>query len=836
MKKENSTQKLSFVFFSVPAKLKTVSQVVRNYRIGLLIALFVVISVPLQAQLCRLTAVGSRSGCTPFRIVIKNECIGVDSLAFYGSMPLTLSGDSIVGMLDDNNVKEGYSSMVRYACYDSSKTLITRDYIEYRVNPRNPVSISKDSILLGEYIEVSRAGEVKYTVYFGDGTSYADYFHFGHVYADTGIYHIKIPPLKCGNTQNFDVHVLCPSIRPNISVPLAYHEVCINEPVTFGVNNIQDIYRTKRNFTFIFEDTVYASSKNFTRTFSKAGDYPVKMKLTDVCNQEYVYYDTIHVKEHLPVYLYGSDRTICPGVPNTFSLSDHSIVKTRWNMGDGFIVDSMSFLHTYQNTGTYLINIMAFNGCGDSSSVTSLANVKIDPPSCSVYFNAQKRKLCIGEEATFSYGKWCDFPIKTHLWNLGDGFTSTSDTVKHGYQTSGIYPLTLTLSSGCSEAIYYDTVFVGNDILCPDMKLVSTVYSPMCPGGSVSFYADPNGCPYNNVVSYKWNFGDGNEPQEGSNSGTTHAYLNSGIYPASVDIMNKCGVSTTLRDTVDVTILDQDYFPEISLVFDSTLCTQEPVQINVPGLDLTYYITQYVLEFGDGHFGHLYPQHIYEKPGNYTVILHAFNRCGAYKTFSKNITVFEKEVCDNYKIIAQNKALIKTPVWFSYHKSANCMNKVQSVLWNFGDGQFSIHPWVFHSYKHKGIYPVSLTITNNCGNSKTFYDTVAIVKNMREHENGRKKSDSTEDDVSIVECGPQYIIYPVPANDYCMIKRNDGQPLSGNITVSIFNNLGNMISTNKFVNTSSLELRIPLNSFAQGIYILKLNDNEVNESHVVIKE
>jgi PKD repeat protein len=164
------------------------------------------------------------------------------------------------------------------------------------------------------------------------------------------------------------------------------------------------------------------------------------------------------------------------------------------------------------------------------------------------------------------------------------------------------------------------------------------------------------------------------------------------------------------------------------------------------------------------------------------------------------------------------------------------MNKVQSVLWSFGDDQFSNHPKVFHMFKHKGIYPVSLTITNNCGSSKTFYDTVAIVKNMRGHDNRWEKSDLPEENVSIVESGPQYIIYPVPANDYCMVKRSDGQPLSGNITVSIFNNLGNMISTNKFVNTSEMELRIPLNSLAQGIYILNLIDNEVNESHVVIKE
>ena len=58
---------------------------------------------------------------------------------------------------------------------------------------------------------------------------------------------------------------------------------------------------------------------------------------------------------------------------------------------------------------------------------------------------------------------------------------------------------------------------------------------------------------------------------------------------------------------------------------------------------------------------------------------------------------------------------LNEPVYFSSQGSTDLDNNIESYLWDFGDGTTSTNPNPIHIYDQKGIYPVTLTITDSLG-------------------------------------------------------------------------------------------------------------------------
>jgi PKD repeat protein len=838
MEEVNFTQNSNLFRFSETVKWKNNFFYLRIFMIVLLNLLTIMVDSPLQAQICKFSS-SSKSGCSPLHVVIKNECIGVDSIELEYYNNYTRKGDSIV--LDIINEYE-YSSRndIKIFCYDSSKTVIGSQKFVFFAHPQQPVLLlPDDTIPLGSTAVLfgTDASGDRINAYYGDGTY--DSFE-SHVYADTGIYHIKIPNhYGCVDTEKLEVYVKCPSIRPNLSVFFSPTTVCINEPVLFDYQRVYNGYNIKSSINFIFNDTVSKPNLDFTRTFKKGGDYLVTMKVTDVCGQEYFYYDTVHVKEirEIPVCFYPNISSVCPGIPQLFNrqvFCDHSVAKTFWNMGDGTIVDSIPFRHAYAQEGIYPVTVTAFNFCGDSAKFSFPLNVKIDSLSCNGFLNIYNKKLCVGEDGAFSFSGNCNQNIYKYLWHFGDGTSSTSNSAKHSYLAPGVYPVELLLSTGCSKLTYHDTVVVGDELPHSGLKiLTSTGNTVICAGLYFEFYVNQQNDF--NVLSYKWDFGDG---ESGVNSSAFKSYHQSGTYPVSVTLTGKCGNTLTLYDTVNIAA--SDFFPDMSLIFDSVTCVGSRLPISITGITRPY-ISRYTLDYGDGSFNNSpsnIENHIYEKAGNYLVSAIVYNICQVSTLISKQLTVFDRLVCDDYKIIAQPKVKVDMPVFMSFTKDTSCKDSVQSVLWNFGDGKYSNHDKVVHAYKRKGIYYVSLTVLNNCGDSKIFYDTVLVVKNWHKQRFGKRwfKSGLPQDDILTHEEATTYIIYPVPAKDYCIIKKTNGEQLSGKVIIRIFNTSGNAVSIHKISNSSGTDIRLPLTSLPSGTYIIEINDNGEKETHSLIKE
>ena len=208
-----------------------------------------------------------------------------------------------------------------------------------------------------------------------------------------------------------------------------------------------------------------------------------------------------------------------------------------------------------------------------------------------------------------------------YQWDFGDGNVSSDPLISaHTYGTYGTFNITLTVTNNVCVETATETVTI---LAIP--PIIDFTYDPAsgCAPLTVSFtnlsqFAEPD--------SYKWEFGQG---QAMSNSiSPTYTYFESGTYTVSLSGSNITGQEVT--ETKEMII---EVFPRPSADFDV-----KPKLVNIPGGILytknqSLQATSYEWDFGDGTISLApQPQHIYQKEGDYTIQLVAYNQFGCSDT------------------------------------------------------------------------------------------------------------------------------------------------------------------------------------------------------------
>jgi len=129
-------------------------------------------------------------------------------------------------------------------------------------------------------------------------------------------------------------------------------------------------------------------------------------------------------------------------------------------------------------------------------------------------------------------------------------------------------------------------------------------------------------------------------------------------------------------------------------------------------------ISDYYWTFGNGNTSTLKnPSAIFYKPGTYTVTLEVTDGSGAKDKVTKTayIEVFELPTANFDPIPGKDKGCAPLTTPFS-SKSKEGSAKITQVTWDFGDGNTSISPSGYHTYKVAGTYDVSMLVVdaNKC--------------------------------------------------------------------------------------------------------------------------
>jgi PKD repeat protein len=226
-------------------------------------------------------------------------------------------------------------------------------------------------------------------------------------------------------------------------------------------------------------------------------------------------------------------------------------------------------------------------------------------------------------------------------------------------------------------------------------------------GTTVSFQ-DSSFASSGNIVSFAWDFGDGNSSTVSS---TSHTYSQAGSYIACLTITTSLGCRSTFCDSIIVS--NGPVTPPCQASYNYTVDTNNVAYFSNtstsgPGVTYTW-------DFGDGSAtsSATHPQHAYANSGAYVVQL-TVNSNGTTCYYLDTAYV---NYCNAYFWASASS---NGSVSFTNYSAAPQWGVAYN--WDFGDGNYSNVKHPTHTYASSGTYLVTLSLfdsLNNCSSSYT---------------------------------------------------------------------------------------------------------------------
>lgn len=421
---------------------------------------------------------------------------------------------------------------------------------------------------------------------------------------------------------------------------------------------------------------------------------------------------TASVKAQAPVANFtGSPQAGCsPLIVNFQDLSTGNATSWNWNFGNGNTSVLQNPSASYFTPGTYTVTLTVSNASG-SNTLTRTQYISVyEPPT--VDFSASPRSGCFPLRVQFTdlTQPGAGNTNVAWLWDFGNGTTSTLQNPMATYSTTGNFTVTLRVTNdkGCTRTISrpnYITATSG--VIASFSNSQATVCGPPA---SISFTNNSTGPP---VLSYQWDFGDGNFSTAVN---PVHVYNTSGSFIATLIVSSTAGCVDTFRSN-----------PIIIGGFNTSFNSPPGTCIN----EITTFANtssptplSSSWTFGDGGTAStINATHSYASPGTYTVWLYnTYSSC--VDSISQVITVNPRPVTD---FTAPVTSRCEPPLTVNFQDITT--GSPVSWLWDFGDGNTSTLQNPSHTYTAYGSFDVTLITTNASGCTDTITKPAYIVIN-----------------------------------------------------------------------------------------------------------
>ena len=239
-----------------------------------------------------------------------------------------------------------------------------------------------------------------------------------------------------------------------------------------------------------------------------------------------------------------------------------------------------------------------------------------------------------------------DGTIASYHWDFGDPHDSApldAEKGTHTYQYPGTYLVKLTVIDAEGS---FDSQEIAIEVTnAPPIANFSATDDAPTVGDTVEFDASGSYDPNGEVVSYKWDFGDGTT---GEGVKVSHSYANTGYYVITLTVTDDAGAVGTARHAVNVQEKSSGGGcsggscggPDIPLAVITGLPGCSGGEVGVPiEFDGSYSraaegkIVSYKWDFGDGTTGSgVRVSHAYQKTGRFLVTLTVIDENGTKGT------------------------------------------------------------------------------------------------------------------------------------------------------------------------------------------------------------
>jgi PKD repeat protein len=404
---------------------------------------------------------------------------------------------------------------------------------------------------------------------------------------------------------------------------------------------------------------------------------------------------------------------------------DRNIYSTdrRWDLDYDFISDAGGVLTANTSGGSQLylwIQMKGFSHANPGSG-QEVAWYTIRAGDSTPYVNAQ-----------FSYTKPGDYEfqftdestayndtIVSWDWDFGDGATSTEQHPTHTYSSAAYYNVTLTVT-GASSAEDSETqqVWAGaNQNPTADFTFTTNNLT-------VDF-TDTSDDPDGTIVSWSWDFGDGNNSTQ---QHPVHTYAADGTYTVSLTVTDNDALTDDTSKPVTVSgPVNTPPTADFNFTIDGLTVIFTDQSSDPDGT-----IESWSWDFGDGKTSSaLNVGHTFTAAGNYIVTLTVTDNLSAVDSISKDVTVSSESTAPEADFTFDANGL--TVNFTDESRDPDPDGTITSWSWDFGDGNTSTQQNPGYTYASAGTYTVTLTVTDNNGLSDPVSKDVTVSDSVPDY-------------------------------------------------------------------------------------------------------
>ena len=290
-------------------------------------------------------------------------------------------------------------------------------------------------------------GEItEYQWHFSDGRSTSG-IEIDHEFSEAGEFEVSLSVTDdegASDTLSDTVTVSVPNQDPDARFSVA----CVNNRCTFNGSASRDPDGNIESWNWLFGDGAEATGHEVSHEYAREGSFTVKLTVKDEHGAKDSRLQTVRIKmpNSAPEarFSFTCTERDCEFNGEPSSDSDGEIASWHWDFGDGSEADSARTSHSFENGGTYTVQLTVTDNDGERASVQESVSIDLpnQPPVAAMTFS------CKELECTFnawpSYDR--DGNIVEYRWTLGDGSEGTGRRITHRYGESGEFDIVLTVT------------------------------------------------------------------------------------------------------------------------------------------------------------------------------------------------------------------------------------------------------------------------------------------------------------------------------------------------------------------------------------------------------
>jgi len=321
--------------------------------------------------------------------------------------------------------------------------------------------------------------------------------------------------------------------------------------------------------------------------------------------------------------------------------TDDNLEDYDWNFGDGTSDSGESVSHTYDDPGTYYVDLTVTDTEGASDSASQQVTIEPEPnepPTAEI--NCERREYTVGEQidCTSDGSADPDGSLSEYAWRVNGDIVYSSNLDK-SFDAAGEYPVTLVvtdddgLSDSDSMTLSISEPSPPNaDISCEPQTVLSDERVSCTASGSTDADGD--------ITNIEWEFGG---EASGSGMSKSHSFSSPGEYTVYLEVVDATGLSDTARTTVHVERPNQK--PTVGFdVSSNTPEVGESITFDAgDSIDPDGEVVEYQWSFpgGETKYGEQV-SHTFDRTGKYTIELTVSDNTGAERTAQQTMSVLSR--------------------------------------------------------------------------------------------------------------------------------------------------------------------------------------------------